>query len=100
MTYIEKMTFLNNVRETVRTNPDILNETIQACTSGISIALTDMTHQAIDMETVVIAMHSTINEKYKKSTQEWIDKLVANKISPYTKNSYTANLNEVLKDFK
>ena len=92
MTYIQKEQFLQQVRANIQSNPELLNDVINACTFGVLEANAKVSKQAMDMEVAMVAMHSTIDERYKKSTQVWIDKLVRSKIEPYVDTCYTATI--------
>lgn len=93
---IDREKFLSSIKITIKAHPELLNDAIRACTDGINEALLKARKQAMDMETLAVAMHSTMHKRYKNSTHKWINELVKNKVTPHLNDSYTAALETIL----
>lgn len=81
MTYDEKVIFLSNIRIILEKNPELLNDTIQACVYGINKNIEVETKRAADMESVAMAAMTLANAKrYSKDTHAWAVKLINSKL--------------------
>jgi len=81
MTEEEKQLFIRHTKEIVKQNPDLLNRIIISCNQGMIESINEANDRARDMETIAVAFQSTMNERYKKSTDEWMKNLVKSKLS-------------------
>ena len=96
MTQEQEDNFIYNIYTVVQDNPHLSERAINAITSGMNKALDKLHRRATDMEVLAVAMHSTMNQRYKKSTQEYIDRLVKSKVEANLDNSLTANLESLI----
>ena len=99
MTWEERQKFLYMVQTTIEQHPDLFNETILACTHGIQEAYNKLKQRACDMEMLAVALHSTMDKRYSKNTEKYINELgKQKKIEPYLKTACSGNLSNVLDD--
>jgi hypothetical protein len=88
MTYEEKQNFLYTVGATIKSYPELLNETIMACTNGTNDYINTLRHQVADFETIAVGFMSMSKGRYSKKTDIWANTLVLNKLKKYKNCSY------------
>jgi hypothetical protein len=79
MNHEERYRFLKKIKQEVEQDPSLYKDINEACSHGILSAIKEETQRASDMETIAIAAISLSNERYKKSSAEWIKNLIISK---------------------
>ena len=103
MTHEEKQKFLHNVRTTIKTNPELLNETIMACTSGMNDHTIQLQRQVADFETIAVGFMSMANKRYDKKIDLWATNLVLSKLKKHKNHCYinwTSDIQELEEKLK
>jgi hypothetical protein len=81
MTSQERFEFIENIKEKVNNDISLFPEIVSACNSVIMDTIEDHREQIINMETIAIALAGLIdNKRYKASHDNWLRRLLSNKI--------------------
>jgi len=107
LSYEQRMEFLFNVETMVKNYPELLNDTIMACTNGMQKALDEESKRATDMELVAVGFQAmSQNKRYTEKNFKWATGLVASKLVKWEKHSRVnwgqtqEELNQIIEDNK
>ena len=83
MTQEQRYALLHTVRSEVENDPSLFADIVNVCNDGIEKRISDERQRSADMETLAVVFQAQIGKRYKKSTDEYINRLIGTKLEKW-----------------